>query len=114
MRCESIDIHAKMPVPINSEGAGICKIPCYKDANGVVYEIEAVNSACAAAEDLPIIRYDDKGNTVVIGTVKSIRYEDGYVEMEGTLFGGGTSEEGIFSSTKNVVEMSIKSVGLGV
>ena len=114
MRCEPIDIHAKMPVPINSDGTGICKIPCYKDANGVVYEIEAVKSACAAAEDLPIVRYDDNGKTVVIGAVKSIRYENGNVEVEGTLFGGGTSEDVIFSSTKNVVEMSIKSVGLGV
>jgi len=114
MRCESIDIHAKLPVPINSDGTGVCKIPCFKDANGVIYEIEAVKSACEEAKNLPIIRYDNDGNSVAIGVVKSICYKDGCIEVEGTLFGGGTSEEIIFSSTKDVVEMNIESVGLGV
>lgn len=114
MRCESIDIQARMPVPINSNGTGICKTPCFKDANGVVYDVEAIKSACEEAKDLPIIRYSDDGNAVVIGVTKSIRYKDGYIEVDGTLFGGGTSEEIVFSSTKDVVEMNIESVGLGV
>lgn len=114
MRCESIDIRAKMPVPVNSDGTGICKIPCFQDANGTVYEIEAVKLACEEAKDLPIIRYDNCGNAIIIGVTSSIRYKDGYVEVEGTLFGGGTSEEIIVSSTQDIVEMSIERVGLGV
>ncbi len=93
MRCESIDIRARIPVPINSDRTGICKIPCLKDSNGVVYEIEAIKFACEEAEDWLIIQYDDAGNTVVIGVANSIYYKDGYIEVEGTLFGGGTSEE---------------------
>ena len=114
MRCESIDIQARIPVPINSDGTGICKTPCFKDANGVVYEIEAVKSACEEAKGLPIVRYNDDGNAVVIGAAKSIRYRDGYIEVDGTLFGGGTSEEVVLSSTSDVVEMNIEHIGLGV
>ena len=115
MRIESIDICVSMRVPINCDGTGVCKIPCFKDANGVVYEETAIKDACEEANgsNLPIIRYNDSGDPVVIGVAKSVRYQNGYIDIEGSLFAGGTSEEIIFTSTKDVCEMTIESIGLG-
>lgn len=34
MRCADIEIHAKIPVPVNSDGDNIYKAQCFKDEVG--------------------------------------------------------------------------------
>ena len=115
MRCAGIQIHARIPVPTNSEGDNIYKMPCFKDENGVVYQIEAVRDACEEADaEIPIIRYKDDGQPEVIGVAYSIQWNpDGFIELDGLLHFGGTSEEIIFDTAENVTSMTIESIGLG-
>lgn len=115
MRCEHIRIHVEIPVPINSDGTNCYKAECYKDLNGVVYEVQAIKDACEEASELPIVRYNESGKAIPIGIANSIRWnEKGYIEVDGVLFFGGTNEEYIFSSTKDVVSMDIESFGFDV
>lgn len=115
MRCTEVQIHAKIPVPTNSDGNNIYTVPCFRDGNNVVYQIEAIKDACDEAGCLPIIRYKDDGSSEVIGIANSIQWnQDGFIEVDGVLRFGGTSEEIIFDSVKDVVSMTIESIGLGI
>lgn len=118
MRCENIRVRMEIPVKVNSEGTNPCfATACFKDGNGVVYELQAIKDACteADAKNIPIIQYNDGGEPVIIGIVDAIRYnESGFIELDGVIKFGGTSEEIVFSSTKDVVEMTLESVGVSV
>ena len=116
MRCSNIEINAKIPIPtvFGCNSANIAR-PLYYDGNGNAYAISAVKSACEEAGNIPIIRYDDNGNTRIIGIAKTIQWNpDGYIEVAGTFRYGGTSEEVILNYNKEVVSMTIQSIGLGV
>jgi len=114
LRCTGVPIHMKIPVPTNSDGDNIYAAPCFRDGNDVVYQIEAVKDACDDAENLPIIRYRDDGSSEVIGVARSIKWNQmGFIEVDGILRFGGTSEEIIFDSVKNVISMTIEAIGLG-
>ena len=115
MRCAGIQIHAKIPVLTNSDGDNIYKMPCFRDGNGVVYQIEAVKDACEETDQwLPIIRYKDNGQAETIGVARSVKWNPaGFIEVDGVLRFGGTSEEIIFDTVKNVTDMTIEAIGLG-
>ena len=90
-------------------------MPCFRDGNGVVYQIEAVKDACEEADQwLPIIRYKDNGQAETIGVARSVKWNpEGFIEVDGVLRFGGTSEEIIFDTVKNVTSMTIEAIGLG-
>ena len=115
MICVGIQIHAKIPVPTNSDGDNIYKMPCFRDENGVVYQIEAIKDACEESEPwLPIIRYKDDGQAETIGVARTVKWNpEGFIEVDGVLRFGGTSEEIIFDTVKNVTDMTIEAIGLG-
>lgn len=115
MRCAEIKIHVEIPIPINSNGTNRhFEMPCFKDKNDVVYELSAIKDACENVESVPIIRYDDNGNPIVIGTANSVKWNpEGFIEIDGVLNFGSTSEEIIFSSSKDVTSMEIEAIGLG-
>lgn len=51
---------------------------------------------------------------MTVGVAHSIQWNpDGFVEVDGVLRFGGTSEEIIFDTVKNVTSMSIEAVGIG-
>lgn len=114
MRSTEIGITLRIPVPINSDGTGICKMDCFRDDNGIVYEIEAIKDACDDAENIPIIQYDENGQQKVIGVADKLVYEDGCMIVAGRIFAGGTNEDVIFTSSKDVTSMEINSIGFGV
>lgn len=114
MRSTEIGITLRIPVPINSFGTGICKTDCFKDNNGIVYEIEAIKDACDGIVDVPIIQWDENGQQKVVGVANKLEYEDGCVIVTGRIFAGGTNEEVIFTSTKDVTSMEISSIGFGI
>lgn len=101
MRCENIKIHMELPININKP-----------DGNGVIYSEEAVKSACEKASNQPIITYNDKGESVVVGMANSIKYEDGKILVDGFTYAGGTSETVIINDNKVVSSMEILGFGL--
>lgn len=116
MRCLNIPFKAKLPVPVNSEGNEIYQTDCFCDANDNIYEINAIRSACSETKNIPITRFDKDGKQTVIGIVTKMSYQDGFINVEGTMFGGGTNEEIIFSDKDhkgNIVSMDIESIGIG-
>lgn len=115
MRCTNIEIYAKIPVPVNSDGDNVYKTQCFKDEVGLIYQIEAVRDACGGVENVPIIRYRDNGDPETIGVARSVKWNPaGFIEVDGVLQFGGTSEEIIFDTVKNIVSMTIESIGLGI
>lgn len=117
MRVSGIRIYIEMPIPINFNGSSpYYEIPCYKDCNGTIYEINAIKDACNEISNLPIIMYNKHNNPVVVGIAETIKFnsEKSCIVIDGVLNFGGTCEETIFSSTKNVIDMTIESIGLGV
>lgn len=112
MRCTGIDITLRIPTHTNSYGTGICKIDCFKDNNGVVYEIESIKGACEQAENIPIVKCDKNGKRSVIGVANRLEYKGGYLVVTGSLFAGGTAEEVVFTSTGDVTSMDIESIEL--
>lgn len=115
MRCTGIQIHARIPVPVNSEGDNVYGMACFRDENGMTYQIEAIRDACEEADaEMPIIRYRDDGQSEVIGVVNSVVWNpEGFIEVDGVIQFGGTSEDIIFDTVKNVTSMTIESIGLG-
>ena len=115
MRCAGIQIHVKIPVLTNSDGDNIDRMPCFRDGNGVVYQIEAVKDACEETDQwLPIIRYKDNGRAETIGVARSVKWNPaGFIEVDGVLRFGGTSENVIFDAVNNVASMTIVAIGLG-
>lgn len=115
MRCMCAEIHVKIPVPVNYAGDSCDQKLRFRDANGVVYQIGAIQDACEKASDIPIIRYQPDGNPDVIGVARSVEWNpDGFIDVDGLLWFGGTSESGVvFDNRKNVTKMIITEIGLG-
>ena len=115
MRCTGIQIHARIPVPVNSEGDNVYGMACFRDENGMTYQIEGIRDACEEADaEMTIIRYRDDGQSEVIGVVNSVVWNpEGFIEVDGVIQFGGTSEDIIFDTVKNVTSMTIESIGLG-
>ena len=81
------------------------------DDNHVSYSIPAIRKACETASNLPIIQYDEQGTEKVVGVTQSIKWNPhGFVEVDGLLLFGGTSENVEFWND-NVVSMELNSVG---
>ncbi len=114
MRSVEIGITLRIPVPVNFDGTGICKMDCFRDDNGIVYEINAIKDACDEAENIPIIQYDENGQRTVVGVADKLVYEDGCMIVTGKIFAGGTNEDVIFTPSKDVTSMEIESIGFGV
>lgn len=115
MRCSNIQIHARIPIPVNSDGTGVAVVPSFRDLNGVVYAIDAVKNACGDADTVPIIRYRDDGEPEPVGVARSVQWDpQGFIEIDGVLFVGGTAEDVIVTSSGDVVSMDIESIGLGI
>ncbi len=114
MRSTEIGITLRIPVPVNSCGTGICKTDCFKDDNGIVYEIEAIKDACDGLVNVPIIQYDENGQQKVVGIADKLEYEDGCIYVTGRIYAGGTNEDVVFTSTKDITSMEINAIGFGV
>ena len=114
MRCVGIEIHVKMPVPGNYTGGFCDQKPRFRDANGVVYQIGAIQDACEKVSDIPIVRIQPDGKTDVIGVARSVEWNpDGFIDVDGFLWFGGTSDNVIFDDRENVTKMIITEIGLG-
>lgn len=114
MRCTDIQIYAKIPVPINSNDDNACSVPCFRDGNGYVYQIDAIKNACEESDTgIPIIRHKDDGQAEMVGVVKTVKWNpEGFIEVDGSLQFGGTSEWVVFDDNKNVEFMAIRSIDL--
>jgi hypothetical protein len=110
-----VEIHVKIPVPVNCAGSSCDQKLRFRDANGVVYQTGAIQDACEKASDIPIIRYQPDGKPDVIGVARSVEWNpDGFINVDGLLWFGGTSESGVvFDDRKNVTKMIITEIGLG-
>lgn len=114
MRCEGIQINAKIPVEANQADKRYAVFPLFRDGNDVIYEIEAIKNACKDTKDIPIIRYKEDGSSEAIGVAHSVSWNPtGFIEVDGVLWFGGTSEDVVFDSCHNVVSMNIEAIGLG-
>ena len=108
MRCANIRIHADIPVV---EEAGYLR---FHDHNNVVYSIEAIQKACEKASNLPIIKYDERGVEQVVGVAQSIKWNpNGFIEIDGMMLFGGTTEFVKLGNDNCVVSMEFSAVGLG-
>lgn len=86
MRCGNIRIHVEIPVYADKNN-------CFCDDNHVSYSIPAIREACETASNLPIIQYDEQGTEKVVGVAQSIKWNPhGFIEVDGLLLFGGTSE----------------------
>ncbi len=114
MRCMCVEIHVKIPVSWNYTGGPCDQKPRFRDANGFVYQIGAIQDACKKALDIPIVRIQPDGKTDVIGVARSVEWNpDGFIDVDGFLWFGGTSDNVIFDDRENVTEMIIAEIGLG-
>ena len=114
MRCKNIKFTAALPIEIDIPDKKTCVFPHFKDANNIVYEVEAIKQACETAKDLPIIRYKDDGSAETIGVAESICWNPtGFIEVNGVMWFGGSSEDVTLDSCNNVVHMSIQAIGIG-
>ncbi len=101
MRCKNIDITYSIPVPINEP-----------DGNGNMYTEEAIIKACEKSEGQPIIQYNSEGKEVPIGIARTVKYSNGFIWVEGTIWYGGTSESVLFDQQKQITDIKIVSFGL--
>lgn len=107
MRCGNIRIHVEIPVYADKNN-------CFCDDNHVSYSIPAIREACETASNLPIIQYDEQGTEKVGGVAQSIKWNPhGFIEVDGLLLFGGTSENVEFGNDDNVVSMELSAVGIG-
>lgn len=115
MTCMCVEIHVKIPVSWNYTGGPCDQKPRFRDANGFVYQIGAIQDACKKAFDIPIIRYQPDGSEDIIGVARSVEWNpEGFIEVDGLLMFGGTSESDVvFDDRKNVTKMIITEIGLG-
>lgn len=105
MRCGNIRIHVEIPVYADKNN-------CFCDDNHVSYSIPAIREACETASNLPIIQYDEQGTEKAVGVAQSIKWNPhGFIEVDGLLLFGGTSENVEFGNDDNVVSMELNSVG---
>ena len=102
MRCTTIKTSLEILVPTNNP-----------DGNGVIYTEEAIINACKNANNLPIIIYNSKGESVVIGSTSNVRYEKGHILVDGYINAGGTTESVLFNDNKEIVSMEISGFGFG-
>jgi hypothetical protein len=114
MMSANMRIHVKIPAPISSGGDNTCRVPYFRDGNGVVYQINAIEDACEASKSgLPIIRHQGDGQAETIGFADTVMWNpEGFIEVDGSLQFGGTSEWVVFDGDKNVEFMTIRSIGL--
>lgn len=99
MRCGNIRIHVEIPV--------------YADKNNC-FAMITIREACETASNLPIIQYDEQGTEKVVGVAQSIKWNPhGFIEVDGLLLFGGTSENVEFGNDDNVVSMELSAVGIG-
>lgn len=104
MRCGNIRIHVEIPVYADKNN-------CFCDDNHVSYSIPAIREACETASNLPIIQYDEQGTEKVVGVAQSIKWNPhGFIEVDGLLLFGGTSENVEFGNDDNVVSMELNSL----
>jgi hypothetical protein len=101
MRCENIKISLEIPVRPNQP-----------DCNGVIYTEDAIYNACKKGDDLPIVIRNIKGESVAVGTAKTIDYKNGTMLVEGYLFHSGTDEQVEFNDNKEIVSMEISAFGI--
>lgn len=107
MRCGNIRIHVEIPVYAD-------KNDCFCDNNHVSYSIPAIRKACETTSNLPIIHYDGQGTEKVVGFAQSIKWNPhGFIEVDGQLFSGGTTETVELGKDDCVVSMELSTVGLG-
>ena len=114
MRCANIRIHAEIPILAETNDGASATGSTFCDGNGVVYSVEAVRKACENIGNLPIIQCDEHGAEKVVGIAQSIRWNPhGFIEMDGLLFFGGTSETVEFGKDDRVISMKLTAVGSG-
>lgn len=101
MRVKCIKTSFEIPIPIEKP-----------DLNGVVYTEKAIIEACKKADNLPIIVYNSDNTTRVAGVATQVKYETGYILVDGYLNYGGTEEAVLFDDDNKVTSMEIVSIGI--
>lgn len=86
----------------------------YMRTKTTVFAMITIREACETASNLPIIQYDEQGTEKVVGVAQSIKWNPhGFIEVDGLLLFGGTSENVEFGNDDNVVSMELSAVGIG-
>ena len=99
MRCKNIKVSLEVPVT-------------KPDGNGIIYAEEAIAKACENANNQPIITYNEKGESIVIGITNSVVYKNGMMLVEGNIYAGGTTDNVLFDDNKRIISMEISGFGL--
>jgi len=101
MRCENIKVKFSIPIPINKP-----------DSNGNIYTEEAVINAYKNINNFPIIKFNDKGEEVVVGVANKVDYSNGIVNVEGIIYYGGTEEIVKINDENKITSFEISSFGI--
>lgn len=96
----------EFPIPVNEP-----------DGNGIIYTEESIIKAYEGVNNVPLIQYDEQGQSVVIGIVEKAEYINRTGILKGGLFCGGSNESNVLLDEENgkpigkVLEMEIESFG---
>lgn len=101
MRTKNVEVKFKFPVRVNEP-----------DCNGDVYTEDVIISACKNSAGMPIIQRNESGEEVPVGVANKVWYENGYINVEGISWYGGTCEEVKFNDLNQISEMEIMSFGI--
>ena len=82
------------------------------DKNGNIYTEEAISKACDGASGSPIIQFDEHGGRTPIGVANRVWYEDGYINVDGVAWHGGTCENVKFDALNRINDMMITSFSI--
>ena len=122
MKCRNAKLHIEIPIEVNSNGSSpYYTSKCFKDENGITYELAAIKDAARyATEDKDIIpimlQIGSKDEKIEIGNANLIKWnKDGYIEVDGVLnFISTISDEYIFSSDKDIIDFTISEIIIGI
>ena len=114
MKCYNIKVHAEIPIHTFIDQTGESPYLYFRDGNLNSYSIQSVREACENVSNLPIIKRDNLGSGEIIGFAQSIKWNPhGFIEVDGQLFSGGTTETVELGKDDCVVSMELSTVELG-
>ena len=119
MRCNNINVRFNIPTRIELSGDNKALPGLYfRDGNGVVYDVSAIEKSVDSMVGAPIVQYNKDGMQVPVGVVKSAKWNPAFcrIEVDGIILHGGTNEEVemlIRNDEKIVHSMKVSSIGFG-
>lgn len=82
------------------------------DKNGNIYTEDAISKACEDACWLPIVQLDELGEGVPVGVANKVWYENGYINVDGIAWHGGTCENVKLDDLGRISDMTITSFSI--